>query len=93
LVGVPDARLGERNCLCLVPKGGAEATLEEFVEFLRGDVANYKLPERLEIFEELPFTPTGKLRRFVLTDTVRKRIEAGADATGSGTSTSPRPAP
>ncbi len=76
MVGVPDPRLGERNCLCLIPKDGADATLEEFVDFLSGEVATYKLPERLEIFEELPFTPTGKLQRFVLADQVLKRIEA-----------------
>lgn len=76
MVGVPDPRLGERNCLCLIPKDGAEATLEEFVDFLSGEVATYKLPERLEIFDELPFTPTGKLQRFVLADHVLKRIEA-----------------
>ena len=78
MVGVPDPRLGERNCLCLIPKGDVDTTLEEFVEFLRGEVATYKLPERLEIFEELPFTPTGKLQRFVLADQVLKRIEVGA---------------
>lgn len=78
MVGVPDPRLGERNCLCLIPKDGAEATLQEFVDFLSGDVATYKLPERLEIFDELPFTPTGKLQRFVLAGQVLKRIEAEA---------------
>lgn len=76
MVGVPDPRLGERNCLCLIPKDGADATLDEFVDFLSGEVATYKLPERLEIFDELPFTPTGKLQRFVLADQVLKRIEA-----------------
>jgi acyl-CoA synthetase (AMP-forming)/AMP-acid ligase II len=73
IVGVPDPRLGERNCLCLIPKPGASATLEEFVDFLKGEVATYKLPEMLELFDELPFTPTGKLRRHVLTEQVQKR--------------------
>lgn len=73
MVGVSDPRLGERNCLCVIPKGGQEVELDEFVEFLRGEVATYKLPERLEIFEELPFTPTGKLQRFVLAKQVQQR--------------------
>jgi non-ribosomal peptide synthetase component E (peptide arylation enzyme) len=72
MVGVFDPRLGERNCLCLVPKPGAKVSLDEFSEFLRGQVANYKLPERLEVFDELPFTPTGKIQRFVL----QKQVEA-----------------
>jgi non-ribosomal peptide synthetase component E (peptide arylation enzyme) len=73
MVGVTDPRLGERNCLCLIPKPGASATLDEFVDFLKGEVATYKLPEMLELFDELPFTPTGKLRRHVLTEQVQKR--------------------
>jgi len=79
MVGVADARLGERNCLCLVPKGGVRVTLEEFNDFLRGQVATYKLPERLEIFSELPFTPTGKIQRFLL----QKEIETRDSAAGS----------
>jgi non-ribosomal peptide synthetase component E (peptide arylation enzyme) len=77
MVGVADPRLGERNCLCVVPKGGARVTLDEFNDFLRDQVATYKLPERLEILDELPFTPTGKIQRFVL----QRQIEARDRAT------------
>jgi acyl-CoA synthetase (AMP-forming)/AMP-acid ligase II len=76
MVGMVDQRLGERNCLCLVPKGEAGITLDEVNDFLRGQVATYKLPERLEIFEELPFTPTGKIQRFALQKLVAMRDEA-----------------
>ena len=80
MVGVADARLGERNCLCLVPKSGAQVTLEELNEFLRGQLATYKLPERLEIFSELPFTPTGKIQRFLLQKQIETRDRAAAQA-------------
>jgi non-ribosomal peptide synthetase component E (peptide arylation enzyme) len=78
MVGIADARLGERNCLCVVPKGGASVTLDEFNAFLRDQVATYKLPERLEILDELPFTPTGKIQRFVLQRQIEARDRAGA---------------
>jgi len=45
MIDIPDVRLGERNCLCIVPKGDAVPTLDEFVAFLRDQVADYKLPE------------------------------------------------
>jgi non-ribosomal peptide synthetase component E (peptide arylation enzyme) len=73
MVGLPDERLGERNCLCVVPKGGADLTLAEVVAFLRGEVADYKLPETLEHFPELPLTGTGKIRRHILRDWVLER--------------------
>ena len=54
----------------------AQVTLEEFNDFLRGQVATYKLPERLEIFSELPFTPTGKIQRFLLQNEIETRDRA-----------------
>ncbi len=73
IVGMPDPRLGERNCLCVVPRRGQTVTLEEVTALLDGKVATYKLPEALEIFEALPFTPTGKLQRHRLVAEVVSR--------------------
>ncbi|PYP99713.1 MAG: long-chain acyl-CoA synthetase, partial [Acidobacteria bacterium] len=73
IVGVPDPRLGERNCLCVIPRPGTSVSLTEMVAFLRDGVATYKLPEELEIFDEFPFTPTGKIQRHALTRQVLAR--------------------
>jgi non-ribosomal peptide synthetase component E (peptide arylation enzyme) len=75
IVGVPDPRLGERNCLCVIPRPGATITLGDVVGFLRDGVAAYKLPEEIEVFDELPFTPTGKIQRHVLARQVLARRE------------------
>lgn len=66
VVGLPDERLGESNCLCVIPREGYAPELQDFVDFLRDRVAVYKLPERLEIINELPMTPTGKIQRHLL---------------------------
>jgi non-ribosomal peptide synthetase component E (peptide arylation enzyme) len=63
IVGAPDPRLGEKNCLCAIVKPGSELKLEEVVSFLRGRVADYKLPEALVVMNDFPMTPTGKIRR------------------------------
>ena len=63
IVGLPDPRLGERVCACIVPKDGETITFDEVVEFLRRRVATYKLPEQLVILTELPRTPTGKVQK------------------------------
>jgi acyl-CoA synthetase (AMP-forming)/AMP-acid ligase II len=73
IVGVPDPRLGERNCLCVIPRPGAALSLDEVVSFLKGGVATYKLPEEIEVFDEFPFTPTGKIQRHALTRQVLAR--------------------
>ena len=58
---------------------GRRVTLAEMVAHLKGEVADYKLPEELVIVEELPFTATGKLRRHVLAEQVAKGLAGGAD--------------
>jgi acyl-CoA synthetase (AMP-forming)/AMP-acid ligase II len=77
IVGVPDARLGERNCLCLVPRAGEAPTLDSLIAFIGDSVATYKLPERLELFTQFPFTPTGKIQRHALVRDVLARMSAG----------------
>src|SRR6266851_5208993 len=78
IVGIPDPRLGERNCLCVVPRPGEMPTLESLVAFLGDSVATYKLPERLELFTQFPFTPTGKIQRHALVREVVARISTAS---------------
>ncbi len=73
MVGLPDTRLGERNCLCVIAKPGHDLSLDEAVTFLKGQIADYKLPELIERFDEFPMTGTGKIRRHVLRDWVLAR--------------------
>jgi acyl-CoA synthetase (AMP-forming)/AMP-acid ligase II len=74
IVGAPDPRLGEKNCLCVIPREGAKLTLEEVVTFLKGRVADYKLPEALVMMDDFPMTPTGKIRRPELVRRVAGRV-------------------
>ena len=78
MVGLPDVRLGERNCLCVIPKSVRELSLDEAVGFLKGQIADYKLPGTIERFDEFPTTGTGKIRRHVLRDWVLAHHKAPA---------------
>jgi len=60
IVGRADPRLGERNCLCVIPRPGTTVSLPSWSRTCADGVAAYKLPEELEIFDEFPFTPTGR---------------------------------
>ena len=78
VVDMPDARLGERVCACVVSgAGGEDLTLEDLIEIARRQgLAKHKWPERLEIMDALPASPAGKLQRPALREYVRRRIEA-----------------
>src|SRR5215813_12079701 len=73
-VGVPDPRLGERVCACIVPRPGESVSLEELVAFLRDKIATYKLPEFLQLLDALPRTSTGKVQKGPLRDIVLQRL-------------------
>jgi non-ribosomal peptide synthetase component E (peptide arylation enzyme) len=64
-VPYPDPVLGERMCACVVPRPGVSSpSLDELVTFLRGfEIATFKLPERLEVFDTLPLSGFGKVSK------------------------------
>lgn len=60
VVGVPDERLGEKSCACIV-RGDAALTGAMLRRFLRAQgVADYKIPDRFEWLDALPLTHVGK---------------------------------
>lgn len=73
-IPVPDPALGERNCACVVLRPGATLGLKELVEFLLTfELAKYKLPERLEIFDDFPLSNFGKVSKKDLVEMVTGR--------------------
>ena len=63
-VPYPDPVLGERMCACVVLRRGLSLSFAELVEFLRGfEIAAFKLPERLEVFDSLPLSGFGKVSK------------------------------
>ncbi|WP_282045211.1 class I adenylate-forming enzyme family protein [Roseibium album] len=64
IVPYPDAILGEKACLCVQVREGASMSLEETnALLLENGIAKYKWPERLELVEAMPLTPTRKIMR------------------------------
>jgi cyclohexanecarboxylate-CoA ligase len=69
IVAMPDPRLGERACAFVRLVDDESLTLDEIREFLLDQgVAKVYVPERLEVIDEMPMTPTGKVQKFALRD-------------------------
>jgi cyclohexanecarboxylate-CoA ligase len=67
IVGMPHERLGECACAFAVLSPGHALSLEDAVAFLKTHkIATQYLPERLEIIDRLPRTPSGKVQKFRL---------------------------
>jgi fatty-acyl-CoA synthase len=72
-VGLPDERLGEIVAVvCRVTTGQAEGLKDSLIEHARSNMASFKVPARWFVTDQLPVTPTGKVRRFALREAIQR---------------------
>jgi len=60
VVGVPDSRYGQQVAAVVQPRDGARPTLAELDQFVRAEIAGYKVPRSLWLVEEVKRSPAGK---------------------------------
>ncbi|MHB8466342.1 MAG: FadD3 family acyl-CoA ligase [Acidimicrobiales bacterium] len=66
VIGVPDDRMGEVGMAYVVLRPGQVAGADELISWAREEMANYKVPRRVEIVEALPLNASGKVLKTVL---------------------------
>jgi len=66
VVGVPDERWGELGLAYVIARQGAEVDADEVLVWAKGRMANYKVPSRVEVVDELPLNAAGKVLKFEL---------------------------
>lgn len=66
VIGVPDERLGEVPMAFVVLRPGTAASAEDITAWCRDNMANYKVPRRVEIVHALPMNAAGKVQKFLL---------------------------
>ncbi|MGH7934261.1 MAG: (2,3-dihydroxybenzoyl)adenylate synthase [Candidatus Binataceae bacterium] len=77
VVAMPDALLGERACAYVTLRNGASLDLSGLAGFLeRQRIARFKLPERLEVVDQLPTTAIGKISKKDLREDIKRKLES-----------------
>ena len=67
IVAMPDPRLGERGCLFVTLRPGASLDFAGMQRHLESEqLAKQYWPERLELIDEMPRTPSGKIQKYKL---------------------------
>ena len=67
VIPVPDAVMGERVCAVVVARPGFSFDIDEaLAHFAAAGVARQKTPEVIVLADELPRTPSGKVRKDLL---------------------------
>ncbi|WP_036436440.1 class I adenylate-forming enzyme family protein [Mycobacterium sp. URHB0044] len=71
VVGLPDERWGEIvGAVIRLADGSADLTKTAISDYAATRLAPFKLPARWFVADEMPVTPTGKVRRFELRDAI-----------------------
>ena len=68
VIGVPDERLGEVAFAFVVADSNASLDLEAILAWSKENMANYKIPRKIEIVEDLPVNASGKVLKNRLRD-------------------------
>jgi acyl-CoA synthetase (AMP-forming)/AMP-acid ligase II len=61
VVGLPDARFGQKICAIVEPRTAVAPSLEDLSAFVQAHLANFKAPRALVTVAELGRAPNGKL--------------------------------
>lgn len=73
IVAMPDPRLGERACAFAVLREGSRFDFGQMQHYLYAcQASKHYWPERLEIVDALPRTPSGKVQKFLLRERARE---------------------
>jgi fatty-acyl-CoA synthase len=80
VIGVPHPVGGEAIWACLEAAPGVELSSRQVLNYCRGEIAPYKIPERIHWFERLPTTATGKLQKYKLREWATQELRNDGSA-------------
>ena len=79
-VAMPDPIFGERVCVYVELRPGADLSLEQLITYLgERDISKENFPERLEVLNALPRGSGGKVAKQKLREDIRRRLAEEAD--------------
>lgn len=69
-LGVPDERLGQVGCAWVEVRPGSGVTEQELLAHAAGLLAPFKAPRQIRVISEFPVTPSGKVQKFRLLESL-----------------------
>ena len=66
VVGLPDEKWGEIVCAVIEAAPGSIVDERAIIDYCTERLASYKKPSSVKVIDELPRTPSGKLKKFIL---------------------------
>ncbi len=79
VIAIPDPKYLEAVCAVIIPKEGHEVSEEDIIAFTKQYLAKYKVPKKVVFVDEIPRTPSGKVKKVELREKYRYLGEAKGD--------------
>ncbi len=77
VVGVPDVRLQEVACACVVLEEGVQVEPDALLALCKGKIASFKIPRHVLFRKEYPMTSSGKVQKFRLSELCVEELGLG----------------
>jgi fatty-acyl-CoA synthase len=76
VVGIPDEKMGEVGCACIVSSEDGRPNPQELIELCANSLARFKVPKHMVFIraEEVPVTATGRPQKFKLAEIAKQRV-------------------
>ena len=78
VIGLPDERMGEVGCACVVARNGVTVDKDAFIAWCRANMANYKVPRFVLQLDSLPVNASNKVQKRDLQQIVKAKVEQAA---------------
>jgi len=66
VIGVPHPKWDERPLLIVVPSENEKINKQEILDYLKGKIASWWMPDDVVFIDEIPHTATGKIQKLAL---------------------------
>ena len=80
VVGIPHDIWGEEVCAMVTLARGSKTTPAELIDHCKHHLARYKAPKKIEIADQLPLSPAGKVLRREVRQLLRGRDKPNEQA-------------
>jgi acyl-CoA synthetase (AMP-forming)/AMP-acid ligase II len=70
VIGLPDAKYGEEVCAVLIPNKAAHVDAEALRQWCAQGLSRWKVPRYIQFVADYPKTPSGKIQKFLLRDSM-----------------------
>ncbi|GIN97326.1 hypothetical protein J6TS1_31960 [Siminovitchia terrae] len=75
VVGLPDTVLGEITCACIKLKADSKTSELRLLQFIKNEISDYKVPDKIILMDEFPMTASGKIRKISLQEQLAESLQ------------------